>query len=390
MRILAIETSCDETAVAVVECEGGLASPTFRVLSHELYSQASRHAEFGGVYPSLAKRLHNQNFTPLLIQALQKADLEREASTPLSEDQIGSVKAVLEREPELFKALTTYLAHTKKPDIDAIAVTKGPGLEPALWVGVNAARALALIWSIPLIPADHMKGHIFSVLSEKEESLTSHFQFPILSLLVSGGHTQLVLVKDWGTFEIVGETRDDAVGEAFDKVARLLDLPYPGGPHISRLAEEEREQNEVADIDLPRPMLNSDDLDFSYSGLKTAVLYKIKSEGSLNEDRKAAYARAFEDAAIEVLIKKTQRAIERYHPATLIIAGGVAANKYLRSQAEPLVTEHGIPLYIPDLTLTGDNAVMIATAAYIEFLTNEKSSFQNYDIRANSNLRVER
>ena len=243
-------------------------------------------------------------------------------------------------------------------------MTNGPGLEPALWVGINFAKALSLTWDIPLIPVNHMEGHIYSsVLQKENETIVTlpDIAFPALSLLISGGHTELVLIKKWGSYEVVGATRDDAVGEAFDKVARMLGLPYPGGPEISKHAEAAREKQVELGQSLPRPMIDSDDLDFSFSGLKTAVLYRVKGKKLTRED-KEKLARGFEDAALDVLMTKTKRALEKTRARALIIGGGVSANKALRERFLQFAGTSDITLYIPELSLTTDNALMIAIA----------------------------
>ena len=321
MRILGIETSCDETAICVLECDGGAEKPTFKVLANALYSQAKLHAEFGGVFPMLAKREHLKNLPVLLKKVLEK---------------VGENK------------------------IDAIAVTVGPGLEPALWTGVNFSEELGKKWQVPVIPTNHMEGHIAAVLTQGE------VKFPALALLISGGHTELVLAKKWGEYEVLGQTRDDAVGEAFDKVARILGLPYPGGPEISRLAKEARRVSLAAPFSLPRPMLKSDDYDFSFSGLKTAVLYSVKKIPELTAEVKMAVAREFEDAAAEVLVSKTRKALEQFGTPTLILGGGVSANTFIRESFKKLVEEFPeTTLLVPDPSMSTDNAVMIAMASYL-------------------------
>ena len=279
MKILAIETSCDETAIALLDISGALGKPNIKILGNTLLSQVALHEQYGGVYPDLAKREHQKNLPILLKQTLKEAKM--------SEAELRT--------------------------IDYIAVTAGPGLEPALWVGINFAEELGKSWDKPVVPINHMEGHIYSVLYQDKFSI-SNFQFsklelPALALLVSGGHTELVHIKDFGDYEILGRTRDDAVGEAFDKTARMLGLPYPGGPQISRLAENSRKRSKEDKIKLPRPMIHSKNLDFSFSGLKTAVLYRLKLENGLDDKFKEDMARAFEDAAIEVLVEKTRRAL---------------------------------------------------------------------------------
>ena len=396
MIVLGIETSCDETALALLECQGDLTTPTFKVVAEELFSQIEIHKKYGGVFPMMAKREHGRNLIPLLKNLLQKAGYAQPYSSTKNHSSIlENTGMILLREPELLKDFLEYIPTIEPPTrpvrsreglqrgfasngIDMIAVTTGPGLEPALWVGINFAKALASVWNIPVMPSNHMEGHLFSVLLDTTEKIKRQkskgkIEFPIIALLVSGGHTDLILVKEWLVYESLGTTRDDAVGEAFDKVARILGLPYPGGPEISRLAKQAREKNLPNVFDLPRPMLRSGDFDFSFSGLKTSVLYKVQKMGVLSDDQKAAIAREFENAAIEVLVEKTRRAITQYGARTLVAAGGVIANTELRKKLKELT--ESIPevnLLIPELRLSTDNAVMIAAAAYIRFMAGAK------------------
>ena len=240
MKILAIETSCDETAVALLNANGDRHGATFDILGNALNSQIDIHREYGGVFPALAKREHAKNLVPLLEKALLEANLLTPGVTAFPED----VRALLEREQELATALASLFSRIAMPEIDAIAVTHGPGLEPALWVGVNLARVLATVWEKPLIGVNHMEGHLISALAELTEKKMSIAEtpLPLLGLLISGGHTELVCMEEWLSYSLIGETRDDAVGEAFDKVARMMDLPYPGGPEVSNLAERARER----------------------------------------------------------------------------------------------------------------------------------------------------
>ena len=301
------------------------------------------------------------------------------------------VEKILEREPELLKQFIAFIPTIAKPDIDAIAVTEGPGLEPALWVGINFAKALARVWNIRLIPVNHMEGHVFSALLKKESGKKFsifNFQFPALALLISGGHTELILIKDWLEYELVGATRDDAVGEAFDKVARMLDLPYPGGPQISRLADLARSQGISPSVKLPRPMLHSDNCDFSFSGLKTAVLYALKNLDTINEQTKKEFALEFEDAVVEILTVKTKKAIEEHNVKTLILGGGVSANKAIRKAFKKMTSTaySDMALFIPLHELTTDNAVMIGIAGYFRLLKKEVRQPNN--IRAQGNLKL--
>lgn len=401
MNILSIETSCDETAVSIVKASGGSEAPSFSVLANLVLSQIKVHEKYGGVFPSLAKREHAKNLVPLIKQALVDAHLYEEnhsashisasisasATTPASAPAPElNITTDLSHEAELKTALEEFFRTTKRPNIDLIAVTYGPGLEPALWVGINAAKVIHEVWGIPVLPVNHMEGHISSVIAESSSGLT----FPALALLISGGHTELVFVPDWLSYQIIGRTRDDAVGEAYDKVARMLGLPYPGGPRIASYAVEARAKGLVPAFSFPRPMIASADYDFSFSGLKTAVLYKLReymgerpvSESS--EPLKQEIAVAFEDAVIDTLVAKTKRAIQEYSPRSLIIAGGVIANQTIRSAFESLVAEFPeTKLHVPAHHLSTDNALMIAVAAYIRI------SKRPNDIRLVASIRAE-
>jgi N6-L-threonylcarbamoyladenine synthase len=241
-RILAVETSCDETAIAILECVGGQNAAEFKVLGNTLLSQIDIHREYGGVFPALAKREHAKNLVPILEAALEEAELLREDTQAIPEDARTKIAVLLDREPGLAKAFFEFVSECEAPAIDAIVVTAGPGLEPALWVGLNFAKALALLWNKPLVAVNHMEGHVLAALAREENDMLviRDVNLPVLALLISGGHTELALMKEWLEYELIGQTRDDAVGEAFDKVARMLELPYPGGPEISKLAEEQR------------------------------------------------------------------------------------------------------------------------------------------------------
>src|SRR3989338_2555976 len=377
MRILGIETSCDETAVCLIEAEGNLGADfTFRILGNGIASQAVAHADYGGVFPNLAKREHGRNLVPMLEIALRESgalNLRHEKGLTMSFSRLRkSLKNILAREPELFERLEPFLNEHARPDVDAIAVTVGPGLEPALWVGINFARALSLAWNLPIVAANHMEGNIVK------------FEFPAVTLLISGGHTELILMKEWMQYEYLGRTRDDAVGEAFDKVARMIGLPYPGGPHISRLAEDARQNNFPRAITLPRPMLNEDTYDFSFSGLKTAVLRFTEKRYMLSEELKKQIAREFEDAVTEVLIAKTIRAVEEFGVNTVVVGGGVSANTHIRLRLTEALAEAGVKLLLCPVEYSTDNAVMIALAGYFHAL---KKEFAEPDtLRASGNL----
>ena len=361
MKILSIETSCDDTSICVMEAKGSTTNASFKILANNSNSQIKIHIPYGGVYPALAKREHLKNLPILLEKTLREAKLGKE----------------------------------KRP-VDLIAVTSGPGLEPSLWTGIVFAKELAEKWKVPLLPVNHMEGHLFSVFGKNKPARAGGKKFkilktknPTLALLVSGGHTELVLMKKWMDYKIIGQTLDDAVGEAFDKVGRMLGLPYPGGPEISKLAEKERVEEKQSLI-LPRPMLHSKDFNFSFSGLKTAVFYMIRDMGGLqniDEKTKMQIALEFENAAIECLIYKTKKALEAYKVKTLIIAGGVSANQHLRNEIVKLTKKEKVKLLFPPKELTGDNSIMVGIAGYLNYVKNKKKVPKINSIKATGNLR---
>lgn len=400
MRLLAIETSCDETAVTVLDGYGPASAVSYAVLGNALYSQAEKHAAYGGVYPSLAKREHATNLVPMLSAALREAGLEHANPCELSSDQMAWLSSLLVREPDLAYMLLHYLQQVERPALDAIAVTHGPGLEPALWVGIQCARALAYVWNLPIIPVNHLEGHLVASSVSPHATLAGHYtlcevRFPALGLILSGGHTEFILMKAWGTYEVIGATRDDSIGEAYDKVARLLGLPYPGGPGISRLAAWSRQVSPTGDAPtaligpLPRPMIDMDNLDFSFSGLKTAVLYRTRTM-ELTDETRAHVAAAFEEAATDVVVAKTARALEHVPVATFILGGGVSANAYLRMRLATLVEQHGPDLHchVPADGLSTDNAVMIGMAGYLAHLREEPEYSAADTLRANGSLSI--
>jgi N6-L-threonylcarbamoyladenine synthase len=379
MIILGIETSCDETAISIIETSGNFPDDfNIDIKSNIVLSQIQIHKEYGGVFPALAKREHSKNLIPVFIQALKEADLYKEAT--FSTNVLPQIEKMLEREPEMLEKFKLEITKLEKPKIDAICVTRGPGLEPALWVGINFAKTLSEYWQIPALSINHMEGHVLvSLLKRKEEAINqniknyklSKFEFPAISLLVSGGHTELILIKDWFEYEKIGATKDDAVGEAFDKVARILGLPYPGGPEISKLADKWRKSGEKGlGIKLPRPMINSKDLDFSFSGLKTAVLYTVQKIENLTEEIKAEISAEFENAVVETIIKKTQDAILKFNGKTIILGGGVAANKTLRGNLQKLAEEENCQIFIPEINHSTDNALMISIAGALRVIKN--------------------
>ena len=380
MIILGIETSCDDTALALIETRGSGDSFECRVIASLVHSQADLHTSYGGVYPALAKREHGKNIIPLLKKLLEESNLP---TTQTLDDSTFSHTIETFREDvssqnaELFEALLNAPFLKNIPSIDRIAVTEGPGLEPALWVGISFTRILSALWNIPVTPINHMEGHIVGSLLNPETpqgvwQKLQESRFPALALLISGGHTELIHIQGIGNYSIIGQTKDDAVGEAFDKTARLLGLPYPGGPHISRLAQQARDENVPSPTTLPRPMIGSNDLNFSFSGLKTAVLYavrKAEQEGSFDDTFKKGIAREFEEAVRETLISKIKAALDSIEVHTLIIGGGVSANTYLTSHISKLAEEYSIPIFLPSRHVSGDNALMIALAGAFQTTT---------------------
>ncbi len=367
MKILSIETSCDETSVALIEATGGVDEPVFSVVDHITASQIDIHKEFGGVFPMMAKREHIKTL-PLLLEKILTHTTKTQKE--ISKEEKETVATILTREPEMLEEVLSLIA--QKPDIDAVAVTYGPGLEPALWVGVNTAKALALAWNIPLIPVNHMEGHLLSTLVQKngDTVINVAVTLPAIVLLVSGGHTELIHVKHWGEYVKLGYTKDDAAGEAFDKVARMLELPYPGGPKIGKLADEFRASGKTSEFSFPRPMMRTDDYLFSFSGLKTSVLYTIQKLEAITDAQKMNIAGEFEDAVFDVLVHKTMRAIDEFGAQTLIVGGGVAASTELRKRLQEKTDELGVNLHFPSSELATDNALMIAIAGYFTFVRN--------------------
>ncbi|MEK7160862.1 MAG: tRNA (adenosine(37)-N6)-threonylcarbamoyltransferase complex transferase subunit TsaD [Patescibacteria group bacterium] len=413
MKILAIETSCDDTGIAILEYDK-TGQP--KILADLVSSQVKIHAKWGGVVPMLAKREHQRNLAPLLKKALRKAKLLKisKSQFPISNkipnSKLQILNLILNREPELLKKLLPFLKKYTKPDIDYIAVTAGPGLEPALWVGVNCARALSFYWNIPLLPINHIEGHLTAAFAAGESHGISNDRrkvawqprcftqfpmtdgkqksiFPALCLVVSGGHTQLILIKKIGNYKIIGETRDDAAGEAFDKAAKMLGLGYPGGSAIAAEAAKFKSKNLKLKIkELPRPMLHSGDFDFSFSGLKTALLYQLqKMTKSEIKELTPALAAEFQQAAIDVLKAKTLAAAKAHHTKTICLAGGVAANLSLRTTLAQAAAKNNFCFLIPPPALCADNAAMIGLTAFSQ---SPKTKLNWLKLKAAANWRV--
>lgn len=391
MILLSIETSCDETAVSIVKRVRGK-NIRFEVLSHKILSQVDLHAQYGGVFPALAKREHAKALTQLIAESLEEADLlvERSNTYHLPSNSRKKLDTLLEREGEMLSAMKILFEGIQKPLIDAIAVTEGPGLEPALWVGINASLALHLVWDLPLYPINHMEGHIVAGALACVDGVyeISPINFPACALLISGGHTELVRIAKMRSYKVLGKTRDDAVGEAYDKVARMLSLPYPGGPEISRLAERSRKEGLIVDEDLrlPRPMLHSGDLNFSFSGLKTAVLTRIKKRTTLTDITKQMLALEFENAVTDVLIAKVKQAMYETRATTLIVGGGVSANTHIRFSLKELAEREGFDLFVPDRELSTDNGIMIASTGLLHMAYDVEPKVK---LRANGSWSVE-
>jgi len=403
MRILAIETSCDDTCIAVAK--GGKTFLNFEILSSVVSSQVKIHQKFGGVYPSLAKREHEKNLVYVLKKALKESGLFKDKKRSNRTDKEFSLfKKIFRKEKGLFEYFIKFVQKYERPKIDLIAVTVGPGLEPCLWAGVNFAKALSLWLNVKIVSVNHIEAHIFSnFLSSDARKLVvkqKSVLFPAVALIVSGGHTQLILVKELGKYKILGETRDDAAGEAFDKIARILGLPYPGGPAIEKISkyrniEVSRCRNiemSRCRVSLPRPMIFSKDYDFSFSGLKTAVLYDYKKHPKRIRESKeyiAQMAREAQEAIVEVLAKKTIKAAKEFKARSIILGGGVSANERLKSLFEEKIDKMATKpvLLFPEKHLATDNAQMVALCGYFYWLKSDK--IKNWkNIKAYSGLRI--
>jgi len=341
MYILGIESSCDETAASVIKFN--IETNKIDVLSNIISSQIEIHKKYGGVVPEIAAREHVLNILPVINEALKTAKL------------------------------------TKK-NIDAFGVTKGPGLITSLITGVETVRTLAFAWDKPVYEINHIEGHIYSNFISPDSIIS----FPAVILTVSGGHTILLTMSKNGKIKIIGETRDDAAGEAYDKAAKMMGLGYPGGPIISEYASKFREKSKIK---LPRPMINSTDFDFSFSGLKTALLYQLQKDKNW-QSRISEYCHEFQQAIIDILIKKTLKAGNKYHARTIMLSGGVSANKELRAQLETAVlkSDLGANFLVPAKIYTTDNATMIAAAAAFKSIRHKPINFKK--LRVDSSLQL--
>jgi len=330
----------------------------------------------------------------LLKEILQKTQLLKKTNTLPSnyKKKIEIVREILKREPFLFEKIKIFFLKYKKPKIDLIGVTVGPGLEPCLWQGINLAKALSYFWEIPIVKIHHIEAHILAnFLNIDLKTLNNKTKiFPALALVVSGGHTQLILMKKFGQYKILGETRDDAAGEAFDKIARILGLGYPGGPSIAKMAEQANKK--IKNLSLPRPMIYARNYDFSFSGLKTAVLYDYKNRTQkIRESQEyiKSMAKEAQQAIVEVLIKKTIRAAEEFGTKSILLGGGVSANQELRKQLRKKIQEKNLKLKLlmPSPELCTDNAQMVALAA---FLRKKEATRKWQQIKAEANLGIEK
>ena len=347
-KLLAIETSCDETAAAVISVD----TKCVCIMSNVVASQIALHRKTFGVVPEVASRAHNEKIIGVINLALKKAK-------------------------------------TNLDQIKAVAVTYGPGLIGSLLVGSETAKTIAYLYKLPIIPINHLEGHVFSAYAEGKSQISiSNIKksLPALALVVSGGHTELVLVRKLFDYQVIGKTVDDAAGEAFDKIGRLLGLPYPGGPAIAAEAAKTKNQKSKIKIELPRPMIRSSDFNFSFAGLKTAVLYQVIKMGKLTKVQKAAFAAETQHAIVDVLVEKTYRAALKSGVKSVLLSGGVSANKLLRKTMAKRISGLGLPLYIAPHQLTTDNAAMIGLSGGLRYLEGKTANW--YDVKVNPNAQL--
>jgi N6-L-threonylcarbamoyladenine synthase len=362
MYILGIESSCDETACAIIEAQGD----KIKVVSNVVSSQINIHKKYGGVIPELAARNHIKNILPVIDESLYSSSI-----IPSSR---GGVRGGgnLPLTAQDFKNRQNIINK-----LDFISVTSGPGLVSSLLIGIETAKALAYAWQKPLIGVNHLAGHIYGNFIGDAKKI----KFPALALVVSGGHTELVLMRGHFKFKLLGQTRDDAAGEAFDKAAKILNLGYPGGPAVAQRATEiTNYELKITKIKMPRPMINDDNFDFSFSGLKTSLLYQVQKDADW-KNKTSAYCAEFQQAVVDVLVAKTIKAAKKYKVKTVMLAGGVAANLALREQLGHAVNQElpQVKYNIPDLKYTTDNAAMIATAGY--FLHKSMKTLKHKNIK---------
>ncbi len=334
MLILGIETSCDESAAAVLSGKG----EKVQILSNVISSQINIHNQYGGVVPEVAAREHVINLLPTIAQALRQAKVE-----------VSQIKA--------------------------IAITAGPGLITSLIAGTETVRSLALAWNKKIIPVNHLSGHVYANFINPSEKI----KFPLIALIVSGGHSSLVYMKKHDHYQIIGDTRDDAAGEAYDKAAKMLGLGYPGGPIIANLADKFANNKQISTLNFPRPMIDSPNLDFSFSGLKTALLYQLKQDKNWST-RINEYCYAYQQAIIEVLTAKSLKALKKHRVNYFLLAGGVSANLALRANIKQEINKQSLKVkfFAPELTYTTDNAAMIASAAYFKYFTHKNKAFVDW------------
>ena len=350
MKILAIETSCDDTAMAVVECNEDFQNLQTKLLANVISSQTKIHAKTGGIIPNLAAREHEKNLIPVLKETLKQARI-------------------------------------KIKEIDLICVTKGPGLQPSLLMGLNFAKTLSYIIKKPIIGTNHLLGHIFSNFIKNDGTFKNEIKLPAVCLLVSGGHTQLYQIESWDEIKLIGETVDDASGECFDKIAKILKLNYPGGVAISKIGESVRlkNKNQKLEFNLPKPLINSKDFNFSFSGLKTAVLYlvqRLKKEKKFNKRIIQKICFETEEVITEVLTFKAMKLAKELNAKTIMIAGGVSANKRLRSKFIEKIGDE-FDFVCPDKLMSTDNGAMIAIAGYYEYLRGKKDDCLTLEVDPN-------